>query len=63
MRVKWSMPPMSQDPSSGPSNMVTPGRDHAIVVAFFLNLGMMGSSREGREWTTLTMVLALEGAQ
>lgn len=26
VRVMWPMPPTSQDPSSGPSNMVTPGR-------------------------------------
>lgn len=25
-RMKWPMPPTSQDPSSGPSNTVTPGR-------------------------------------
>lgn len=28
MKVMWPMPPISQDPSSGPSNTVTPGRAH-----------------------------------
>jgi hypothetical protein len=44
-RVMWPMPPMSQDPSSGPSNMATHGRAPWQRTSF-LNLGLVESCRE-----------------
>lgn len=55
MRMKWPMPPTSQDPSSGPSNTVTPGRALWQSQSILHELGSGRFKQGGRKWKGFIM--------